>query len=138
MRLGYSKPSRYDAPEVTIRLQPSRMNANLALLTEVRPVTRKRDRVRSYPPDYCSRETLAYRLDCSVDKINTDVRSGLLPPPEEVGTLQRWHWDVVAAWIKARNGQDDEYVVDVTGDVRRRHDEDPFSAGVKRVSAANT
>jgi hypothetical protein len=100
-------------------------------------MTRKRDVVRPYPPDYCSRETLAYRLDCSMDKVDKDWRRGLLPPPEIVGTLERWHWEVVVAWIKARNGNSEDYAVDVTGAVHRIGDEDPFSAGVKRVSAAN-
>ena len=65
------------------------------------------------------------------------MRNGLLPLPEEVGTLKRWYWPDVVAWIKARNGLTDGYTISVTGEVRRRHDEDPFSAGVKRVTAAN-
>ena len=35
----------------------------------------------SYPPDYVSAETLAYRLDCSRSTIDTYVRSGVLPKP---------------------------------------------------------
>lgn len=99
-------------------------------------MTRKRDVVRPFPPDYCSRETLAYRLDCSTDTIDRDRRRGLLPPPELVGTMERWHWDLVLAHIKARNGKSDEFVVSANGDVHRIGDEDPFSAGVARVAAA--
>jgi hypothetical protein len=97
-------------------------------------MTRKRDVVRPYPPDYCSRETLAYRLDCSIDKINKDVRLGLLPPSEMVGHSERWHWPDVVVHIKARNGLSDDYLVSTNGDVHRLGDEDPYSAGVKRVA----
>jgi hypothetical protein len=98
---------------------------------------KKADVVRPYAPDYCSRETLAYRLDCSPDKVEADVDNLLLPPPEVVGTLKRWHWDTVVAWIKARNGGDGEYVIDRNGQVHRRHDVDPFVAGIDRVTASN-
>jgi hypothetical protein len=98
---------------------------------------KKRDVIRPYPPDYCSRETLAYRLDCSIDKIDKDWRRGLLPPPELVGTLERWHWADVVAHIKARNGKSEEYEISANGDVHRIGDVDPFSVGVKRVTATN-
>ncbi len=58
---------------------------------------------RSYPPDYVSAETLAYRLDCSRSTIDTYVRSGLLPKPETIGNLQRWDFGQVKAFIKAQN-----------------------------------
>ena len=57
----------------------------------------------SYPPDYVSAETLAYRLDCSRSTIDTYVRLGLLPKPETIGNLQRWDFAQVIAFIKARN-----------------------------------
>ena len=44
----------------------------------------------SYPPDYVSAETLAYRLDCSRSTIDAYIRLGLLPKPETIGNLQRW------------------------------------------------
>lgn len=91
-------------------------------------MTRKRDVVRPYAPEYCSAETLAYRLDISRDKLEVDVRSGLLPQPEEVGTQRRWYWPDVQAWIKARNGK-----VDPVQD-----DADPFMAGVARLPFART
>ena len=99
-------------------------------------MTKKRDVVRPYPPEFCSRDTLAYRLDCSVDKIDADVRNGLLPPSEAVGTSKRWYWPDVVAWIKAHNGKSEDYGVSVTGDVYRLSDADPFSAGVKRFTTA--
>ena len=37
----------------------------------------------SYPPDYVSAETLAYRLDCSRSTIDAYVRLGLLPKPAD-------------------------------------------------------
>ncbi len=57
----------------------------------------------SYPPDYVSAETLAYRLDCSRSTIDAYVRLGLLPKPESIGNLQRWDFGQVKAFIKAQN-----------------------------------
>ena len=62
------------------------------------------ENVRPYPPDYVSAETLAYRLDCSRSTIDTYVRLGLLPKPENIGNLQRWDFGLVKAFIKAQNG----------------------------------
>ena len=58
---------------------------------------------RSYPPDYVSAETLAYRLDCCRSTIDSYVRLGLLPKPEAIGNLQRWDFGQVKAFIKAQN-----------------------------------
>jgi len=63
-----------------------------------------REERRSYPPDYVSAETLAYRLDCSRSTIDAYVRLGLLPKPEAIGNLQRWDFVEVRAFIKAQNG----------------------------------
>ena len=57
----------------------------------------------SYPPDYVSAETLAYRLDCSRSTIDAYVRSGLLPKPQTIGNLQRWDFGQVKAYIRAQN-----------------------------------
>ena len=57
----------------------------------------------SYPPDYVSAETLAYRLDCSRSTIDAYVRLGLLPKPEIIGNLQRWDFGQVKAFIRAQN-----------------------------------
>jgi predicted DNA-binding transcriptional regulator AlpA len=57
----------------------------------------------SYPPDYVSAETLAYRLDCSRTTIDTYVKMGLLPKPEIIGNLPRWDFSEIRAFIKARN-----------------------------------
>jgi predicted DNA-binding transcriptional regulator AlpA len=62
-----------------------------------------RDQRWSYPPDYVSAETLAYRLDCSRSTIDAYVRLGLLPKPESIGNLQRWDFGQVKAFIKAQN-----------------------------------
>jgi predicted DNA-binding transcriptional regulator AlpA len=59
----------------------------------------------SYPPDYVSAETLAYRLDCSRSTIDTYVRTGLLPKPQSIGNLQRWDFGQVKAFIKAQNAE---------------------------------
>ncbi len=64
---------------------------------------RSLDGQRSYPPDYVSAETLAYRLDCSRSTIDVYVRLGLLPKPETIGNLQRWDFGQVKAFIKAQN-----------------------------------
>jgi len=64
---------------------------------------RATENVRPYPPDYVLAETLAYRLDCSCSTIDTYVRLGLLPKPENIGNLQRWDFGQVRAFIKAQN-----------------------------------
>jgi predicted DNA-binding transcriptional regulator AlpA len=43
-----------------------------------------------FPPELCSAETLAYRLDCSVSTVHCYVRRGLLPKPLKLGDLVRW------------------------------------------------
>ena len=80
---------------------------------------------RSYPPDFVSAETLAYRLDCSRSTIDVYVRSGFLPKPQTIGNLQRWDFGQVKAYIKAQNGgtqaegqaaaEDDEYLKGLRG-----------------------
>src|SRR5258706_12656796 len=57
----------------------------------------------SYPPDYVSADTLAYRLDCSRSTIDAYVRLGLLPKAQSIGNLQRWNFGQVKAFIKAQN-----------------------------------
>jgi predicted DNA-binding transcriptional regulator AlpA len=80
----------------------------------------------SYPPDYVSAETLAYRLDCSRSTIDAYVRLGLLPKPETIGNLQRWDFGQVKAFIKAQNaathgmessasGEEDAYLKGLKG-----------------------
>jgi len=73
---------------------------------------RSLDEQRSYPPDYVSAETLAYRLDCSRSTIDAYVRSGLLPKPQTIGNLQRWDFGQVRAFIKAQNAVIREHALD--------------------------
>ena len=79
----------------------------------------------SYPPDYVSAETLAYRLDCSRSTIDTYVRLGQLPKPETIGNLQRWDFAQVKAFIKAQNGATRELQGSVFGE------EDAYLKGLK-------
>jgi predicted DNA-binding transcriptional regulator AlpA len=88
-----------------------------------------RGELRTYPPDYVSAETLAYRLDCSRSTIDAYVRLGLLPKPEVIGNLQRWDFGYVKAFIKAQNGN---------AGVRGGHlpeEEDAYMKGLKGGSA---
>lgn len=62
---------------------------------------RKNSADRSYPPDFVSAETLAYRLDCSRSTIDEYVRAGLLPKPEVIGNLKRWDFEEVRKYIKS-------------------------------------
>jgi predicted DNA-binding transcriptional regulator AlpA len=66
---------------------------------------RKHEIGRTYPPDYVSAETLAYRLDCSRSTIESYVRDGLLPKPELIGNLPRWDFTEVRTFIKAHNAR---------------------------------
>ena len=59
---------------------------------------------RSYPPDYVSAETLAYRLDCPVEAIEVLMRRGALPRPQMIGDLRRWDFAKVRAAIESQNG----------------------------------
>ncbi len=81
----------------------------------------------SYPPDYVSAETLAYRLDCSRSTIDAYVRLGLLPKPETIGNLQRWDFGQVKAFIKAQNAGS---IGDVVSD-----EDDAFFKGLESESA---
>jgi hypothetical protein len=59
---------------------------------------------RSYPPDYVSAETLAYRLDCPLGVIEGLMRKGVLPRPQMIGDLRRWDFALVRAAIESQNG----------------------------------
>lgn len=82
---------------------------------------------RTYPPDYVSAETLAYRLDCSRSTIDAYVRLGLLPRPDVIGNLQRWDWGNVKAFIKAQNGA----AVARGGHLPGADEEDAYMKGLK-------
>ena len=75
-----------------------------------------------YPPDLCSAETLAHRLDCSVSTVHAYVRRGLLPKPMKLGDLVRWRW------------ADIERLTDdlATGRDSRVTEPDPYLAGIER------
>jgi hypothetical protein len=65
--------------------------------------TRKPESERTYPPDYVSAETLAYRLDCEVEAIEALMRKGALPMPCLIGGLRRWDFGSVRAFVEAQN-----------------------------------
>lgn len=47
----------------------------------------------TYPPDYCDREALAYRLSCAPGYVDQLQRMGRIPPPVEIGPgMVRWRW----------------------------------------------
>jgi predicted DNA-binding transcriptional regulator AlpA len=93
-------------------------------------MVKKHEVTRPYPPEYVSADTLAYLLDCSRSKVDADMRSGLLPKPVRVGTLQRWRWSDIEAAIGAQN----ELAINGAG-VPTSQEDDPFLRGVKRVEA---
>jgi hypothetical protein len=55
---------------------------------------------RNFPPDYVSRETLAYRLDMKVGAIDQLVKRGILPQPRVIGEALRWWWPEVDRRIR--------------------------------------
>jgi predicted DNA-binding transcriptional regulator AlpA len=79
-----------------------------------------------------SAETLAYRLDCSRSTVDDYVRRGLLPTPRIIGNLHRWCWSEVEVWI-ARHGAVRDQLASHHAD-----EDDPYSLGVKRVTAPDT
>ena len=93
---------------------------------------RKHGVERTFAPDYVSAETLAYRLDCSRSTVDDYVRRGLLPTPKIIGNLRRWRWSEIEAWIAnqcAIRGQ--------LGSRDADEEDDPYSLGVKRVTATD-
>jgi predicted DNA-binding transcriptional regulator AlpA len=93
-------------------------------------VTRRNKARYSYPPDYVSAETLAYRLDIAPSLIEVYVRDGVLPPPERLGSLKRWDFAEVVAFIKARSVIDDD-ALEING--RKR---DAYLERLKRGTSA--
>lgn len=64
---------------------------------------------RPYPPDFVSRETLAYRLDLRASDIDRMVTAGMLPAPLHIGNEKRWRWsDVEARLVNATPTRDDD------------------------------
>ena len=96
-------------------------------------MTRKRDVLRPYPPDYVSAETLGYRLDTSRSTIDDWVKRGLLPQPQTVGTMQRWRWSDVEACIHAANHS----LAVASGNGFADEDADPFSQGAQNVATTH-
>ena len=94
---------------------------------------RKHEVERAFPPDYVSAETLAYRLDCSRSTVDDYVRRGLLPTPRIIGNLQRWRWSEIEAWIASQSAIRDQLGLRGAND-----EDDPYSLGVKRVTAPDT
>ena len=95
---------------------------------------RKHGVERAFAPDFVSAETLAYRLDCSRSTVDDYVRRGLLPTPRIIGNLQRWRWSEIEAWIASQGAVRDQLGShDADAD-----DDDPYSLGVKRVTAPDT
>ncbi len=78
---------------------------------------------RNFPPDYVSRETLAYRLDMKVGAIEQLVKRGVLPPPLSIGEALRWWWPDVDRRIRGDDLQtsatahkaDDPYLKAING-----------------------
>jgi hypothetical protein len=67
---------------------------------------------RTYPPDYCKRETLAYRLDVAPAVIDQYVKRGLLPEPVQFGEAKLWRWADVEARLASGPVTDDAPPVD--------------------------
>jgi hypothetical protein len=78
---------------------------------------------RTFPPDYVSRETLAYRLDMKIGAIEQLVKRGVLPPPISIGEALRWWWPDVDRRIRGDDLQtsataheaDDPYLKAING-----------------------
>jgi predicted DNA-binding transcriptional regulator AlpA len=81
----------------------------------------------SFPPDFCSAETLAHRLDCSVSTVHAYVRRGLLPKASRFGDLVRWRWADVERFI------DELEKLPAQADAN-----DPYLTGLKHGSPSET
>lgn len=76
----------------------------------------------TYPPDWVSRETLAYRLDLAAGAVDQLVKRGILPEPHKIGEALRWRWSE----IESRLSGSKEITVEA---------EDPYDQGVNREIA---
>lgn len=85
---------------------------------------------RTYPPDYVSIETLAYRLDCSVADVETMLRNGGLPAPVQIAGLRRWDFGLVRATIDSQNARPAR----MGRNGQPTSQSDPYLAGVERGS----
>ena len=90
---------------------------------------RRHEVERCYPPDYVSAETLAYRLDCSVTEIDDLMCHGLLPRPGRIGTLMRWDFSLVRAYIRAQN---ETLRLRLGSNGQPGPEDDPYLAGLER------
>jgi hypothetical protein len=88
---------------------------------------RKSETARPYRPDYCSAETLAYRLDCSERTVQDYASAGCLPKPVTIGNLVRWNWEDVVEHVWAQNGVGD------TGTLLRLAAGDEYSADILKL-----
>ena len=60
---------------------------------------------RSYPPELCSAETMAFLLDMSPSTFRDLVKAGILPDGVKRQGTVRWHRvETVAAYYGARSG----------------------------------
>jgi predicted DNA-binding transcriptional regulator AlpA len=96
-------------------------------------VTRKRDMCRPYPPQFVSAETAAYLLDISRTTFDDYVRRGILPKSIDVGSLPRWSWNELEAFIHARNGLASNGTF---GAPSGPNEDDRYQRGIERVAAA--
>ncbi len=82
-------------------------------------------------PDYCTRETLAKRLELKPGAIDQLVTRGILPAPVMIGDALRWKWATVEQALEGtRRGMDSaRSCTDDSG-------EDPFIQGARRAAEA--
>lgn len=70
-------------------------------------------------PDYCSRRTLARRLDIAEGAIDQLVTRGILPAPYLVGEARLWRWSevdgqIISGRLANKGVEPDPYIVGVT------------------------
>ena len=79
-------------------------------------------------PDYCTRETLAARLEVAPAYIDQLEKRGLLPPPVAIGEAKRWRWSDVEIYISQLDD----------GAHASTDREDPYFAGIERGATEET
>lgn len=94
---------------------------------------RKSSVVRSYPPDFASREDIAYRLGVSISTVDGWIGARLFPEPKIVFTVKRWRWEDVEEAIERLNG----IVATDGGDGSTSANENEFAIGLKRAATQN-
>jgi predicted DNA-binding transcriptional regulator AlpA len=63
-------------------------------------------------PDYCSKATIAKRLDMSTAALEQLLKRGLFPAPVTIGDHERWSWEAIDTYLRSgQHGTEEDAVL---------------------------